>query len=52
VSVLKETTTEETTMETRNRLSSNTNEGMAEDGDVQPQRLSSNTNEDAASDDD
>jgi hypothetical protein len=40
-----------TAMETRNRLSSNSNEGMIEDGDVQPQKLASNTNEDAASDD-
>ena len=39
-------------MGTRNKLASNSNEGLADDTDVTPARLAANSNEDAVSDDD
>jgi hypothetical protein len=39
-------------VDTRNKLASNSNEGMTDDSGVTPARLASNSSEDAASDDD
>ena len=39
-------------MGARNKLASNSNEGLTDDTDVAPARLAANSNEDTASDDD